>query len=91
MKYNDEIWKDLIILKNEKIKIQIISLYFEFYIHNFFIINDGSNSNKNILFLLNNKLLNKNNIIYNCYIYDIINIKNIIYNKFRGYIIFEKK
>ena len=82
IEYNDEIWKDLIILKNEKIKIQIISLYFEFYIHKYFIVNDGSNSiNKNILFLLHNKLFNNNIIIYNYYIYDIINIKNIIYNK----------
>ena len=36
IEYNDEIWKDLLILKNDKIKIQIISLYFEFYIHKFY-------------------------------------------------------
>ena len=83
-KYNDSIWNDLLKINNDKIKTEIILLYFEFYIYEYFIITDDNNKNnykRNLLFWFYDKSLNYNNIINNYFIYDIINAKIKIINK----------
>ena len=71
--YNDDIWKYLININDYKIKTKIIAFYFECYILEYFIVNKQYKTN--LLFWFYDKSLNNKSIIYNYFLYDIINAK----------------
>lgn len=77
LKFDDKIWKDLIIINNDNFKINIIRIYFEFYIYDYFITSYNYYKNKRNFLFWFDSLRNKN-IVYKNYLLNIIidKIKN---------------
>ena len=83
-KYNDPIWSDLIRINDEKMKVNIVYFYFEFYIYDYFIIYDDQKKYKtNLLLWFYDKAINNKYIICNDYINDIMEVKIRIYIKLK--------